>query len=475
MSAPQEPLMHRAPRPGWSLALLGGLYRLAWYLLLPLVMIYFQWRGRRDPGYRRHMAERFGRGPAGPRGAVWVHAVSLGEMRSAEPLVRALLALGESVVTTHLTPAGRRACETAFAREVAQGRVQARYLPLEFGWAWRRFMRELRPKLGLSLEIEVWPVMIAEAARAGVPLYLVNSQYPARSFARDMRLARRLGHPVAGVTGVLAKSEGQAARFRAMGAPAVQACGELRFDQPIPPGQLAAAAAMRAVIGDRSVVTLASVVEGEDEIYLRAIEAAQAAAQGQGRAAPLFVYVPRAPERFAHTGDWLAARGQRVLRRSQALDGQLALRPGQGPGGYDILLGDSMGEMYFYLGLCDFAVVGGGYVPKGAHNVIEPLALRRPVLVGPHVWTIEYPGQEAMAEGVVMRCDTPQALDATLARLLAAPETVAMHAARAETFFAAHSGATARIMAAIGPHLGPQGQEVGQEMGPEIGQEEAQR
>ncbi|WP_114965441.1 3-deoxy-D-manno-octulosonic acid transferase [Alkalilacustris brevis] len=456
MSAPQESLP-RAPRPGVVLALLAGLYRLAWYPLLPLVLAYFYWRGRRDRAYRQHMGERFGAG-AGPQGAVWVHAVSLGEMRSAVPLVRALLEHGESVVTTHLTPAGRRACETAFAPEIAQGRVQARYLPLEFGWAWRRFFRSLRPKLGLALEIEVWPVMIAEAARAEVPLYLANSQYPARSFARDMRFARRFGHPVAGVTGVLAKSEGQAARFRAMGAPGVQACGELRFDQPIPPEQLAAAAALRRMIGARPVVTLASVVDGEDEIYLGAIRAAQAAARAQGRAAPLFVYVPRAPERFAHSGDWLEAQGQRVLRRSRALDAQLALLSGQGLDEADILLGDSMGEMYFYLGLCDLALVGGGFVPKGAHNVIEPLALRRPVLVGPHVWTIEYPGQEAIAAGVVLRCDTPQALDETLARLLGAPEAVAEHAARAEAFFAAHSGATARIMAAIGPHLGPAGQ-----------------
>jgi 3-deoxy-D-manno-octulosonic-acid transferase len=447
-----------APPPGLRLALLLGLYRLLWYPALPVVLAYFRLRGRRDAAYARHWGERFGRGAPGPRGAVWVHAVSLGEMRSALPLVRALLDRGERVLTTHLTPAGRRAAEAAFGPEIAAGRMQARYLPLEFGWAWRRFLRRHAPRLGLVLEIEVWPVMLDEARRAGLPLYLANSQYPERSFRRDAWLARRIGHPVALAAGVLAKSEGQAERFRALGARHVQVCGELRFDQPLPPAQLAAAAALRPVLDARPVVALASVVEGEEEVYLAACRAAQADADARGAARPLFLHIPRAPERFATSGDWLESQGQCVARRSRVLDDQLQARDADAMARADILLGDSMGEMYFYLALADLAVVGGGFVTKGAHNIIEPLALRLPVLVGPHVWTIEYPGQEAMAAGVVTRCPSPDALTEALIRLLAEPGRMGDGAARAEAFVAAHSGATARIMAAIAPHLGEAGQ-----------------
>lgn len=427
-------------------------YRLGWLALLPLAFLYLWLRGRRDPRYRRHWAERLGGGP-GLAGAVWVHAVSLGEMRSAVPLVRALLDRGETVVTTHLTPAGRQACTAAFGPEIAASRVLPRYLPVEAGFAWRRLYRAFRPKLWLVLEIEIWPVMIAEARAAGVPLLLANSQIPERSLPRARRLARLAGHPVAGVTGVLAKSARHAARFAALGAPEVSVCGELRFDQPVPPAQTAAATALRRALAGRGAVTLASVVAGEDALYLDAMERVIAAARVAGRPPPLFVHVPRAPERFDETAALIAAAGLRLRRRSEVLDAALNPNPGSDPLDTDVLLGDSMGEMYFYLGLGDLAVVGGGFVPKGAHNVIEPLAMRRPVLVGPHVWTIEYPGQEAQAAGLLEICADAEALAARIDALIADQAMRDRLARAAEAFLADHAGATARSLGAIAPCL----------------------
>ena len=421
--------------------------RALWYAGLPLALAYLALRGRKDPAYLRHWGERFGFGPVLP-GAVWVHAVSLGEMRSAVPLVRALLDRGERVITTHLTPAGRGAAAAAFGPEIAAGQLVARYLPMEFGWAYRRFLRA-GPKLALVMEIEVWPVMIAEAKRAGVPLYLANSQYPARSFARDMKYLRWIGHPVQQVAGVLAKSAAHAARFTALGARNVQVCGELRFAQPIAPHLLVAAAALAQ---NRPVVTLASVVLGEDAGYVGLYQTVQADFRARGLVPPLFVHVPRAPERFGAVGDLLAAAGQTVLRRSDVLDP--ALKGDAGAlAGADILLGDSLGEMYFYLALADLVIVGGGFVPSGAHNIIEPLALCKPVLVGPHVWSIEYPGEEAAEAGVLEVCATPQAMAGRVAALLADPAALSAGSARRAAFFAAHSGATARILAALAPVL----------------------
>ncbi len=428
------------------------LYRLAWYPALPVVLAYFWLRGRRDPAYREHWSERLGGGPM-LEAAILVHAVSLGELRSAQPLIRALLDRGHRVVTTHLTPAGRRASESAFAGDIAAGRLIARYLPLELGPFWRRLLRRSRPRLILSMEIEIWPVMIAEAHRAGIPLFLTNSQLPAKSFARETRLARVFGHPVQLIAGVLAKSDRHADRFRALGAPNVHVCGELRFDQPIPTAHLAAARALRAsptgvALAARGVVALASVVEGEDAQYLSTYRAVQAHFRARNRPAPLFLHIPRAPERFGPAGAELTAAGQTVLRRSDIFDATLALTaPGLDTA--DILLGDSFGEMFFYLSLADIVVVGGGFVPKGAHNVIEPLALRRPVLVGPHVWTIEYPGEEAREAGVMTLCPTIDDLTARLVDVFDNRDTLAAMAARTQPFFDAHAGATARSLKAL--------------------------
>jgi 3-deoxy-D-manno-octulosonic-acid transferase len=426
------------------------LYRALWWAGLPLALLYLRRRAKRDPAYGLHMDERWGRGPALP-GAVWVHAVSLGEMRSGVPLVRALLDRGERVLTTHLTPAGRRAAETAFAPEIAEDRVLARYLPFEFGLAWRRFLAANRPKLGLALEVEFWPVMIAECARAGVPLYFANSQVPGKSFPRARRLARLLGHPVAGAAGVFAKSERHAARFRALGARSVAATGELRFDQPVPPRLLAAAAALKPALA-RPVVAVASVVEGEDALYLDLYRRLQASFRGRGAVPPLFLHIPRAPERFGQAGDLLAAEGQRILRRSEVLDSALAGNPAA-LNAADILLGDSMGEMYFYLALADIAVTGGGFLPSGAHNVIEPLALEKPVLTGPHIWTIEYPGEEAAQAGVLTICPDIPAMAREIEALLSDPAAMAAWVGKVEAFFGAHGGATARVMAALAPLL----------------------
>ena len=431
------------------------LYRCVWVLGLPLVLVYLRARGRRDPAYRLHLGERFGHGPT-LAGAVVVHAVSLGEMRSAVPLVRALLERGEQVVTTHLTPAGRRASESAFRPEIAAGQLVARYLPLELGFAWHQFLRA-PPKLVLALEIEIWPVMIAELARAGVPLFLANSQYPARSYARDLRFAHRFGHPVAFVSGVLAKSQTHAARFVSLNAPDVTVCGELRFDQPIPQPLLAAARTLLQGVGSglpaRRVVAVTSVVEGEDASYLAIYRSVQDACRARGVAAPLFLHIPRAPERFAAVGALLEAAGQRLLYRSRAFGPELdpVGTPDFGP--VDVLLGDSLGEMYFYLALADLVAVGGGFLASGAHNVIEPLALLKPVLVGPNVWSIEYPGVEAVEAGVMQICPTPTAMAEAILAALADPASLAAIGVKASAFFADHSGATARMLAVLAPVL----------------------
>ena len=437
--------MAERPFPSLRLRLALVLYRALWWVGLPAALLYLRHRGRKDADYSRHLSERFGRhAPMPGRPPVWIHAVSLGEMRSAAPLVRAFLDRGDAVVLTHFTPAGRREAEKVLAAEIGAGQVRSVWVPFELGFAWRRFFRAFRPRLGLVMEIEIWPEMIMQARKARVPLFMCNAQYPSKSFARDTRRLGLRAELMQGFAGAFVKSDLQRDRFAAVGVAPIAVTGETRFDQPIAPALLAAAPPVRATLagGDRPVVTLASVVEGEDDLYLDAIARALAAHDAAGRPRPFFVYVPRAPERFDASADLMAARGLNFLRRSNVLSRDLALTRA-GPA--DILLGDSLGEMYFYLALADRVVVGGGFTPHGAHNIIEPLALRKPVIVGPDIHTIEYPAVEAIAAGVCLHVQDRAALDAALA-----PEAAFAPAeAQIAAFFAAHAGATERTLAAL--------------------------
>jgi 3-deoxy-D-manno-octulosonic-acid transferase len=420
-----------------------------WTLGLPLLLLYLRRRARRDPDYARQMAERFGRYPAPLLGAVWVHAVSLGEMRSAVPLVRALLAAGERVVTTHFTPAGRREAEAAFAAEIAAGQLRAVWVPFEFSFAYRRFFRAFAPCYGLVMEIEVWPRMIAASRRAGVPLLLCNAQYPSRSFARDRGRLPLRAELMTGFAGALVKSDLQAERFATVGVGNIAVTGELRFDQPVPERLVGAGLRLRRWLGAeaRPVVALASVVAGEDGLMLDAIAAARAAHAAAGLALPLVLYIPRAPERFDAVAEMIAGTGLAFARRSELLTPDLTPTGTAPP--LDLLLCDSLGEMYAWMAMADRVVVGGGFTPKGSHNIAEALALGLPVMVGPDIHTIEYPAVEAIAAGVCRRLSGPGDLAAALSPGAADPEP-----ARIRAFFAAHSGAAARTLVAIPRLLG---------------------
>lgn len=431
--------------PSLRMRLFLAAWSLLWTLALPVVLFYLWRRARRDPRYGQHLAERFGRYPRALPGAVWVHAVSLGEMRSAVPLVRELLARGERVVTTHFTPAGRQEAETVFAAAVAAENLFPVWIPFEFAWAYRKFFRSFQPRFGLSMETETWPRMITASRRNGVPLFLCNAQYPAESHARDTTRLGLRAELMTGFAGALVKSDLQAERFRSVGVTNIAVTGELRFDQPIPAAQIAAGPAVRHWLGAaaRPVVTLASVVEGEDDLFLGAIRASLAEHRARRRPPPFFVYVPRAPERFAEVSRRIAAAGIAHGARSALLD--VHLNPASEAPKIDLLLGDSLGEMYAYLAMADRVLVGGGFTPKGSHNISEPLALGKPVMVGPDIHTIEYPAAEAIAAGVCRQLQDAADLHRALS-----PETPADPSPQSiEAFFSQFTGAARKTLDAI--------------------------
>jgi 3-deoxy-D-manno-octulosonic-acid transferase len=453
---PQSPQPLNAPQR----LLLSG-YRLLWLAMLPVALLYLWRKGRREPLYRAFVGERFGRIPTWGARPVWLHAASLGELRGAAPLVRALLSEGHAIQITTLTPAGRSAAATLFGEALAAGQLRVAYTPFEQGWAVRTMLQRIRPRCALMAEIDTWPVLLTTTRQAGVPLAMVNAQYPRDSAVRDQ--ARLFGLRAVLFRAydlVLCKSAVHAQRFIAAGCARVEVVGETRFELPIPPVHLAAAPPLLARIqrqGPRPIVCVASSMPGEDETFIEAFQKLRQHLAQRGTAPPLLVHVPRHPQRFDLIFGMLERAGLRTLRRSVCLDAQLAWQGRDDDddelGAADVLLGDSLGEMYFYLALSQVVVVGSSFVPLGAHNIIEPLALKKPVFVGPSIWGIEYPGVEALAAGVLRQVPDAAELATQLADLLADPHEQAEFAQAAQAFFDAHAGSTARHMAVLRPWM----------------------
>lgn len=417
-----------------------ALYRLAWVLLTPLVVIYFWKRGRRDPAYLQHLRERFGAYPTLPRSPVWIHAVSLGETRSAVPLARDLLAAGETVVFTHFTPTGRTEAQRVFAPEIAQGRVASVWVPLDMFWVYARFFRACRPKIGLTIEAEVWPTMVFAARRARVPLYMCNARYPSRSLARDGRGLRLRQRVMTGFAGAFVKSQRHADRFAVLGVRNIHVTGELRFDHTVPDRLRQATQTMHATIKGRRIITIASATEGEDDLYINMMQTIL-----KRDPTTLFVYVPRAPERFGDVYDLLVTAGLPTARRSEEFNATFETAQTGQRWAHDtqVLLGDSLGEMYFYLELADKVVVGGGFTHAGAHNIVEPLALGKPVVTGPNTDPIEYPFVEAQMAGVARSVlNAAELVDDLIGDNWATADQI-------RAFMADHSGASARTVRAI--------------------------
>jgi 3-deoxy-D-manno-octulosonic-acid transferase len=421
------------------LALLG--WDLLWVICLPLVLLYLWHRGRKEPLYRQHMGERFGFGQAVPSGAIWVHGVSLGEIRAVRPLIDALLLRGEQVLITNITAAGRAETLALFADAIQAGQLHVRWCPAEYAWATRRFFKKHRPKFGMIMEIELWPRLIASANFAGVPMVMAQAQYVEKSFVRDQRGLRLRAQLVKGFSLILAKSEHHAARFRHFGTHDVKVMGELRFEQPIPSQHLAAAADFAAQIAPgRPVFCLASTGPLEDPMLIPVVTRLRDAAKTAGKPRPFFVYVPRHPKNFEDTAQQLRHAGLNMLQRSNDLTKKLQLTAPL-PDELDGLFGDSLGEINFYFALADHVFIGDSFNNEGSHNIIEPLSVGKPVVVGPSIWGIEYPAIEAIKAGVLTKVQTPDELFEFWNNLLTTGDTLMI-----DDFLNQHGGATNRAI-----------------------------
>ncbi len=403
-------------------------YNALLHALLPLLPLRLWWRGRREPLYRTDVGQRFGRYGARPDGPViWLHAVSLGETRAAQPLVRALRERypDHRLLLTHMTATGRAA-----ARELYPDALVA-FLPYDYPWAVARFLDHFRPRLGVLMETEIWFNLVRGARARGIPMLLANARLSEKS-ARGYRRAGALIEEALGALDVGAQTEGDAARLRALGARSVTVTGNLKFDISPPADVAVRAGSLRSLYGGRPVFLAGSTRDGEEALLLDALAARPLDA--------LAVIVPRHPQRFDEVAALIAKRGLACVRRSEN-------RPA--PPDCRVMLGDSMGEMSAYYASCDVALIGGSLLEYGAQNLIEAAAVGAPILIGPSSFNFAEATALAIEAGAAARvADAPDAVARAEALLRDAEARARMREAGLR-FSAAHTGATRRTMALV--------------------------
>ena len=405
------------------------LYTLLLYALLPYVLLRLAWRARRQRGYLEHVAERFGRYSQQAGGPlIWVHAVSVGETRAAEPLIQALRARHPQhrILLTHMTPTGRETGEALFGDGVVRC-----YLPYDYPGAVARFLDHFRPQAGILMETEIWPNLIHACRARPIPLYLVNARLSAKSYAGYRRFPRLVRDSLAGFTAVAAQSQDDAQRLAALGANHARVTGSVKFDVAPPPAQLELGREMRRDFGEtRPLLLAASTREDEETLLLDVLPQI---------AVPelLTVIVPRHPQRFDEVARLLEARGIPYQRRS----GNAAIAPGT-----QVVLGDSMGEMFAYYAACDVAFIGGSLLPLGGQNLIEACAVGKPALIGPSTYNFAEATELAVQAGAALQVPDATALAREAGRLLRDPAAARRMSQAALAFCAAHRGATNRVL-----------------------------
>jgi 3-deoxy-D-manno-octulosonic-acid transferase len=410
-------------RPLYSLMVIGA---------QPFLRQRLRRRGAAEPGYLQAIEERFGvySSPAEP-GALWIHAVSLGETRAAAILLERLRELrpGLRVLLTHGTATGRAEGE----RLLRAGDVQA-WLPWDAPKAVRRFLNHFQPSAGILMETEVWPNLVAQCKARGVPLVLANARLNAKSLAKARRLARLSRPAYESLAAVWAQTGEDAARLAKAGATVNGVFGNLKFDATPDAAQLQMGRAWRAAAG-RPIVMFASSREGEESEFFGVLRANGPLAQRVQ-----WLVVPRHPQRFDEVASLAAQNGFAVSRRSRWTG-----RPQPG----DVWVGDSLGEMALYYGMSDVALLGGSFAPLGGQNLIEAAACGCPVIMGQHTFNFAEAAQLAREAGAALRVESMEEAMRSAASLASDPtrRDVAVRAAIA--FAAAHQGAAERTAKAV--------------------------
>lgn len=414
-----------------------GVWRIVVYLLLPYAIGNLIWRGLRYPEYWHRWPERFGfvTRLSGLR-TLWVHAVSVGEVRSAAPLVSTLVERypKHRIVVTTMTPTGSKQ-----VRDLFGDRVSHCYVPYDFPDAVRRFLSRVRPEAAVIAETEFWPNIFAECGRRRIPLLLVNgrvSQASLRGYLRVPNIARAM---LGNADLFCAQTRVDAQRLRNLGAAEhlIHVTGNLKFDVEVPARLLEEARALRGQWGlMRPVWIAASTHAGEERKVLEAYALLK-------RRLPtlLLVLVPRHPERFKAVAALSRRRGFTVALRSRTA--------GTLPVGTEVLVGDTMGELQRLYAAADVAFIGGSLVPHGGQNLLEACAVDVPVVFGPHMFHFEEISVMALERGAARQVHDVQGLVEAVALYFDQPDLRRAAGSAAHTLVTDNRGALDRTLTLV--------------------------
>lgn len=404
-------------------------YTFLLWLFLPYIFFHLLWRAHKQREYLQHMDERFGRYSArSDKPLIWLHTVSVGETHAAFSLVQRLRENypHHQLLLTHATPTGRAASEQLYGTDVL--RV---YLPYDYPFAVKRFLHHFRPRIGILMETEIWFNLIHSCHTMRIPLLLLNARLSEKSAARYARYPNLTRLGLNELSAISAQSEVDAARITGLGAKNVSVMGNLKFDIQPPSAMLKLGEIMRNQFGkNRKVFLAASTRVGEEMLLLSMLKQVDIPHL-------LTVIVPRHPQRFDDVADMLTQQGIRFQRRSE----NCPIAPDT-----QVVLGDSMGEMFAYYAACDLTFIGGSLLPFGGQNLIEACAVGKPVFIGPHTYNFAQASQLAVECGAAVRIQNSADLAQGLHNLLANPGQLTIIGQAGLHFVHTHRGATEQAL-----------------------------
>jgi len=405
------------------------IYTLLLWFFLPYIFFHLLFRAHKQREYLQHIDERFGHySPRSDKPLIWLHTVSVGETHAAVSLVQRLRENypHHQLLLTHTTPTGRAASEQLYGSDVL--RV---YLPYDYPFAVKRFLRHFRPRIGILMETEIWFNLIHNCHTMQIPLLLLNARLSEKSAARYARFPNLTRLGLNELNAISAQSEVDAARITGLGANNVSIMGNLKFDIQPPSAMLKLGEQMRTQFGkNRKVFLAASTRAGEELLLLSMLKQVDISHL-------LTVIVPRHPQRFDDVADMLTQQGIRFQRRSE----NCPIAPDT-----EVVLGDSMGEMFAYYAACDLTFIGGSLLPYGGQNLIEACAVGKPVFIGPHTYNFAQASQLAVECGAAVRIQNSADLAQDLQNLLANPVHLKIIGQAGLHFVRTHRGATVQAL-----------------------------
>lgn len=415
-------------------------YSIVFTLLIPLILLRLIWRGSRASVYFKRWDERFAikTAPSSDKPLIWLHAVSVGEVEAARPLVTSLQETypQHRILITTMTPTGSARVIKLYGETVLHC-----YLPYDLPFAVKRFLKMVQPTLGIIMETELWPNLIHYSAEFKIPLVLANARLSARSAKGYQRVAKLTRNMLKSFSLIAAQSHDDRQRLIELGADknSVHAVGNLKFEISMPASVNEQAEAMRSAWGDRPVFIAASTHEGEDEIILNASRQIRAKFPDL-----LLVIVPRHPERFDRVAALSQRAGFKILRRSEN---------GMCSKAIQVFIVDTMGELPLFYGASDIAFVGGSLVPRGGHNLLEPAALGRAVLIGPHYFNFNEISNQFLQANAAIEITSSETLAECVIDLFSHPQKRAAMGEAGQMLIEQSKGASNRLLNLIKRHI----------------------